>query len=133
MIRLADLGHSKMSGNGHNGDLKDISTNIAAVNLKDEDAIKRSRQAGWAEPAGYDYEAYKPMSVEDRGLIDQVDLPTWAADADKFEWKEEYAVPLLCDHVILMCGKIWRGRSSFAGTGAAALWRRDTSRRGEGP
>lgn len=78
-----------MSDNGNGGVPTDISTDIAAVNLKDEDAIKRSRDAGWAEPAVYDYDAYKPMSKEDRGLIDQVDLPAWAADADKYEWKEE--------------------------------------------
>ena len=72
-----------------NGDKGVVVEKMASVTIKDQAAIERSRAAGWAEPQTYDYEAYKSVSKEDRGLLDQVDLPAWASEAEKFEWKEE--------------------------------------------
>ena len=79
-----------MADHGGSTTMTEVTNLVEAVNFKDEEGIKRSRAAGWAEPEGYDYDAYKPVSAEDRGLLDQVDVPAWAAEAAKYEWKEEW-------------------------------------------
>ena len=46
----------------HGGVLTGISTNMAAVEPEDEEAIKRSRDAGWVELAGCDYDAHSRIT-----------------------------------------------------------------------
>ena len=45
------------------------------------------RDAGWVEPQKYDYETYNANPKE---LATQLDLPSWAANAAKYEWSDEY-------------------------------------------
>ncbi|EGC41698.1 DEAD/DEAH box RNA helicase [Histoplasma capsulatum var. duboisii H88] len=60
----------------------------SANNLKEE-AAALARQKGWTEPQRYDYDTYNadPKPGEGAGLSD---LPEWASNAAKYEWKEEY-------------------------------------------
>lgn len=60
----------------------------SANNLKEE-AAALARQKGWTEPQRYDYDTYNadPKPGEGAGLTD---LPEWASNAAKYEWKEEY-------------------------------------------
>lgn len=78
-----------MSDNIDDGVINDMTSAMAATNIRDEDATKRSREAGWGEPTRFDYDAYRPISKEEREMTDQANLPKWAAEAERFEWKEE--------------------------------------------
>lgn len=88
-----------MSATHENGVLADVTnvTNVtnglAGVNIKDEEGIQKARDAGWVEPLKYDYDVYNagPTTKEERDAADGVqDLPTWAANAAKYEWSDDY-------------------------------------------
>ncbi|OJD19505.1 hypothetical protein AJ78_00574 [Emergomyces pasteurianus Ep9510] len=65
-----------------------VADSASASNLKVE-AAALAREKGWAEPQRYDYDTYNAPSKpgDDAGLTD---LPEWASNAAKYEWKEEY-------------------------------------------
>ena len=75
-----------------NGDATaEVTDKMGNATLKNAEAAQRSRDAGWVEPVKYDYEAYNTDSKEMRESLDPaVELPTWAANATKYEWKDEY-------------------------------------------
>lgn len=73
--------------------LADVTNSMASTSVRDEEAAARCRELGWAEPAKYDYETYnagqKPR--EEREAAEQgKDLPAWAANAQKYEWSDEF-------------------------------------------
>ena len=77
-----------------NGDaVADVTDKLAEANLKNAEFVQRSREAGWVEPVKYDYEAYAagPKDAGEAAAPDSTfELPTWAANAIKYEWKDEY-------------------------------------------
>ena len=75
-----------------NGDAAaEVTDKMGNATLQNAEAAQRSREAGWVEPVKYDYEAYNASSKEARdNLGPDVELPTWAANATKYEWKDEY-------------------------------------------
>ena len=77
-----------------NGDaLANVTNKMTSVQVN-EDALKRVREAHWTEPQKFDYDAYNAgprdqrlsASAADPGF----DVPTWAANAAKYEWSDEY-------------------------------------------
>ena len=76
-----------------NGDaLAEVTDKMQEANIKNAESVQRSRDAGWVEPVKYDYEAYNadPKEVVEAALNPAYELPTWAANAVKYEWKDEY-------------------------------------------
>lgn len=70
-----------------------------AQNAKKAEAASTAREKGWTEPEGYDYSKYNttplgpPLATPGEGTESrqqQQDLPEWAANAAKYEWKDEY-------------------------------------------
>lgn len=81
-----------MSSKDDAGALAAVTTSMKSANIKDLDAAKRSRDAGWAEPQEFDYDTYnekKPSGEEKSGAAGSQSVP-WAGNAAKYEWKEEY-------------------------------------------
>lgn len=73
--------------------LADVTNLMATTTVRDNEAAKRSRDAGWAEPAKYDYDAYNATAGtrEERIAAEEAqNLPGWAANAQKYEWSDEY-------------------------------------------
>ncbi|KAE8355115.1 P-loop containing nucleoside triphosphate hydrolase protein [Aspergillus coremiiformis] len=69
-----------------------------AQNAKKAEAASTAREKGWAKPEGYDYSKYNavpPLSKPgentgpEQGQLPQ-EFPQWAANAAKYEWKDEY-------------------------------------------
>ncbi|PYH84840.1 putative DEAD/DEAH box RNA helicase [Aspergillus uvarum CBS 121591] len=59
---------------------------------KENDASNLARAKGWVAPESYDYDKYTAASAPDQPAGDSGDgqLPEWAANAAKYEWKDEY-------------------------------------------
>ena len=56
------------------------------------DSSNAAREKGWTTPKGYDYEKYTstlPPLNQPQG-DNQEQLPEWAAQAAKYEWKDEF-------------------------------------------
>lgn len=57
------------------------------------DAAAVAREKGWTAPQQYDYSKYnttvQPLEKAAEG-DDIVDLPEWAANAAKYEWRDEF-------------------------------------------
>ena len=73
--------------------LADVTNVMAKANVRDNDAAQRSRDAGWAEPEKYDYGVYNATAGtrEERVAAEEAQhLPGWAANAQKYEWSDEY-------------------------------------------
>lgn len=75
-----------------NGDAAaEVTDKMGNASLKNAEAAQRSRDAGWVEPVKYDYDTYNADGKEARDTLDpDAELPTWAANATKYEWKDEY-------------------------------------------
>lgn len=73
--------------------LADITRKVANVQVN-EDALKRVREAQWTEPQKFDYDAYNAGPKDQRSSKSaadpDADVPTWAANAAKYEWSDEY-------------------------------------------
>lgn len=79
-----------MSENGE--PLADVTNKVASIRVNEE-AIKRVRDAQWAEPQKFDYNTYNagPRDAGPSGPSDaDANVPSWAASAMKYEWSEEY-------------------------------------------
>lgn len=75
----------------HGDAMAEVTNNMSKAAIKNAEATQRSRDAGWVEPEKYDYEAYNAGTKEAReALAATHELPTWAANAAKYEWKDEY-------------------------------------------
>ena len=82
----------------------EVTDAMASANLLDNEAAQRARDAGWVEREKYDYTTYNapPNAVpappgaasnggEYGGATEQTnDIPSWAANAMKYEWSDEY-------------------------------------------
>ena len=85
------FGALALNDNHNSGALTNVTNVKAKANVKDAEAAKRSREAGWVEPAEYDYTSYNAGTREEREAIELThDLPAWAANAAKYEWSDEY-------------------------------------------
>lgn len=84
------------TGAGERHELRD------ATNVKNEAVAAQAAEHGWVKPSIYDYSLYaaaeKPSSAnqipearanEEAGQT-TTDVPVWASDAARYEWKEEY-------------------------------------------
>ncbi len=82
-----------MSENGEA--LADVTNKVANIQVNEE-AIKRVRDAQWAEPQKFDYDAYNAgprdagPSVPTASADADANAPSWAANAIRYEWSEEY-------------------------------------------
>lgn len=77
-----------------NGDaLDDVTNKVANVQVS-EDALKRVREAQWTEPQKFDYDAYnagpKDLYPSASAADPGADVPTWAANAVKYEWSDNF-------------------------------------------
>lgn len=80
-----------------NGDaLGDVTNKLANIKVN-EDAVKRVREAQWAVPQKFDYDTYNagPRDRESAAPVgdenaDYADGPTWAANAVKYEWSDDF-------------------------------------------
>ena len=77
-----------MSTYGDNKDLADVTAHLSDVKVGDNaESAKRAREVGWVEPTEFDYEAYNATPKDEEGTAG---VSTWAANATKYEWNEEY-------------------------------------------
>lgn len=62
----------------------------------DPEAASLARSKGWAAPETYDYSKYvtpgegEPIPQPAEAVVDDGEFPEWAANALKYEWKDEY-------------------------------------------
>lgn len=66
---------------------------VTNVHDKKAEAAVAAREKGWAEPESYDYSKYSntlPPLPKPSDDTPDLDLPEWAANAAKYEWKDEY-------------------------------------------
>ena len=78
-----------MSENGE--PLTDVTNKVANLRVNEE-AIKRVREAQWAEPQKFDYDTYNagPRDAAPAGSAADANAPSWASSAMKYEWSDEY-------------------------------------------
>lgn len=75
--------------------LNEIPSNRSTKNVE---AANVAREKGWIEPESYDYSKYNnsgppgplPNIPEEGAPQEQENVPQWAAQAAKYEWKDEY-------------------------------------------
>ena len=84
-----------MSSNGDDQALADVTNKVSNVQLNNEEAMHRVKEAKWGDRQGYDYAKYTagPQDKTSTASITgqpQADTPDWAANAAKYEWAEEY-------------------------------------------
>lgn len=82
-----------MSRSDERDDLVDVTNIMAKTSVRDENVVARVRDLGWAEPEKYDYDTYNagPKPREERVAFEEgKHLPAWAANAQKYEWSDEY-------------------------------------------
>ncbi|KIW49182.1 hypothetical protein, variant [Exophiala xenobiotica] len=80
--------------------IPDATNGDAPVHRVDQESLQRARELGWVEPQSYHYGATAPTTVltdappptdEDGDELVSIHKgSTWAHDAEKYEWKEEY-------------------------------------------
>ena len=54
---------------------------------------RRAREHGWVPPVKYDYDAYnatRESREKSEDAMDTIGVPTWAANAARYEWLDEY-------------------------------------------
>lgn len=83
-----------MSANGDDNALADVTNKVNGL-VVNEEAKQRVKDANWTQPQKYDYDAYAADSKDQRSVqhaegIDDEDVPTWAANATKYEWSDDY-------------------------------------------
>lgn len=84
-----------MSASGDDHALSDVTNKVSNVQINNEAAKERVKEANWSIPQGFDYEKYNagprdktapaPETVEPEG-----EASSWAANAAKYEWNDEY-------------------------------------------
>lgn len=83
-----------MSVNGDSSVLADVTNKVNGL-VVNEEAKQRVKDAHWAEPQKFDYDAYNADPKDQRlpvlteGTEDE-EIPTWAANATKYEWSDDY-------------------------------------------
>jgi ATP-dependent RNA helicase DDX3X len=83
-----------MSANGDDSTLADVTNKVNGLVVKEE-AKQRVKDAHWAEPQKFDYDTYNAKPKDQRPAVpiegaEDEDVPTWAANATKYEWAEAY-------------------------------------------
>lgn len=75
------------------GTIAEATDAMAASNVEDNEETQRVRKAGWAEPQKYDYDTFNapnPSREERAAAEEEGKPPAWAANAQKYEWKDDY-------------------------------------------
>ncbi|KAI9848348.1 MAG: hypothetical protein M1838_000564 [Thelocarpon superellum] len=81
------FGHAEMSR--ALGDITNISGSDAAN--KDKAAVAPAHAVGWVPRTDFDYKVYNATTREELEAVEGPgQAPTWAANAEKYEWQEEY-------------------------------------------
>ena len=83
-----------MSANGDDHALMDVTNRVSNMQLH-EDARERVKEANWGARQEYDYAKYTAGPHDKTALASEPDqtlgsAPTWAANAAKYEWDDEY-------------------------------------------
>ena len=80
-----------MSFSGEDNALTDVTNAMASTNV-DAEAVKRVQDAQWAKPSKYDYDTYNANPRDQPMAPGEVEegVPTWAANATKYEWSDEF-------------------------------------------
>ena len=79
-----------------NADATGETTSPNAAGATNGEFAKQAREHGWVAPTKYDYDAFARTSgtAEDankpREGLSTVDVPTWASNATRYEWLDEY-------------------------------------------
>ena len=84
-----------MSVHGNDQALADVTNKVSNMQFKNEEAMDRVKEAKWGDRQEYDYAKYtaapndktSTASISD---LPTADAPTWAANAAKYEWTEDY-------------------------------------------
>lgn len=89
---LADITNTQPSKS--TGDEKKSETNTEIkTETNTENKTEAEAKAQWVPREAYDYKLYNAISKEAREEIEanpQAELPDWAANAQKYEWDDEY-------------------------------------------
>ena len=83
-----------MSANGDEQALAVVTNKVANVQVN-EQALERVKEANWGSRQEYDYSKYTEgprdkTAPAPEGAALQGNLPSWAANAAKYEWDDEY-------------------------------------------
>jgi len=83
-----------MSVKGDNAVLTDVTNKVHGLEVSEE-AKQRVKDAHWAKPQKFDYDTYNAGPKDQRSAVpvegaEDEDVPTWAANATKYEWSDEY-------------------------------------------
>lgn len=83
-----------MSVNGDDHALAVVTNKMSNVQVN-EQALERVKEANWGARHEYDYAKYTEGPRDKtaptlEGATPQGNLPTWAANAAKYEWDDEY-------------------------------------------
>ena len=83
-----------MSANGDDHALAVVTNNMANTQVN-EQALERVKEANWGARQEYDYAKYTEgprdrTASTSEGANLQGNPPTWAANAAKYEWDDEY-------------------------------------------
>ena len=71
--------------------LAEVTTSMGNTTLDNEAATQRLREHGWVEREKYDYESYNAGTREEREALEKThEVPAWASNAAKYEWKDDY-------------------------------------------
>ena len=80
-----------MSPSDNGAILTEVTTSMGNTNLDDMADAQRLRDHGWVEREKYDYETYNAGTREEREAVERLhEVPAWASNAAKYEWKDEY-------------------------------------------
>ena len=82
-----------MSVNGDDQALADVTNKVVNIQVN-EQALERVKEANWGARQEYDYAKYTEGPRDKPAPASEGDMrgnpPTWAANAAKYEWDDEY-------------------------------------------
>lgn len=84
-----------MSASGEDHALSDVTNKVSNVQINNEAAKERVKEANWSTPQGFDYEKYNAGPRDKAAPASESAEPegeasSWAANAAKYEWNDEY-------------------------------------------
>ena len=84
-----------MSANGDDHALSDVTNKVSNVQINNDAAKERVKEANWSTPEGFDYEKYNAGPRDKAAPASDFVQPegeasSWAANAAKYEWKDDY-------------------------------------------
>ena len=84
-----------MSASGDDHALSDVTNKVSNVQINNEAAKERVKEANWSAPQGFDYEKYNAgprdkAAPASEPVDPEGEASSWAANAAKYEWNDEY-------------------------------------------